>query len=83
MWRIQSLRDKDIYIEHESNEIPFGTRLWLISLNSQICGLPDEATLKLTISTCYPGKYTCDRYRPITLDNIRYHLFGLSQTTIC
>ncbi len=61
MWRIQSLRDPDIYLEHESYEIPFGTRQWSVSPDSQICEQPDGSTIKLTISKCYPGKYTCDR----------------------
>ena len=62
-WVIQSLVDPSMYMTSKdvpSNELPIGTYSWKSENKGALCGKPYGTITKLTLSTCYPNKYSCD-----------------------
>ena len=57
-WTLQSLRDPKIYVQTE--KFPLGTSEWTIGADNALCGLENRTTSELTMSLCYPEKYTCN-----------------------
>ena len=41
-------------------DLPIGTHVWEVTNDFAICKLRQNQTLELTISQCYPDKYTCN-----------------------
>ena len=62
-WKIQSLINPDRYLETEMkmpNSVPLGTVSWKTGTENSLCGYPDGFVTSMTLSQCFPNKYTCD-----------------------
>ena len=62
-WVIRSIRDTEKYLvsnDLDPNDLPLGTHLWQLGTENSLCGKKAGHVMKLTFSTCYPNKYTCD-----------------------
>lgn len=62
-WRLQSLRDPLKYIQTVSRlpeDLPIGTHNWEVSEDDTMCKLRKGQILELTMSQCFPNKYTCN-----------------------
>lgn len=60
---MQSLRDPSKRLEtlnkmHES--LPLGTNSWLVVTDEGVCKMRIGQVLNLTLTTCFPNKFTCD-----------------------
>ena len=69
-WRLQSLRNPLQMIQTVAEldeDLPIGTHVWEVTQDNAICKLRQNQTLELTISQCYPDKYTCNNGDCITL----------------
>ena len=42
------------------NSIPLGTVSWKTGTENSLCGYPDGYVTSMTLSQCFPNKYTCD-----------------------
>ena len=62
-WKIQSLINPDRYLETEGkmpNSVPLGTVSWETGTENSLCRYPAGYVTPMTISRCFPNKYTCD-----------------------
>lgn len=62
-WIVQSLRTPERYIqtvERLPEILPIGTHEWEITSDDAMCKLKKDKTMELTISQCFPNKYTCN-----------------------
>ena len=63
-WRLQTLRDNPTKyvrtVEILSEELPIGSYNWVVSEDDAICKKKRGSVLELTMSQCFPNKYTCN-----------------------
>ena len=62
-WILESLISPGVYLttnKQLSNQIPFGTHQWVVADKSGLCKLPMGSVTDLTLSSCFPNKYTCN-----------------------
>jgi hypothetical protein len=62
-WVLQSLRKPDKKITmwtKRPGELPLGRHIWLVDSDFAFCGKTKDSKVELTLSTCFPDKYTCD-----------------------
>ncbi len=63
-WRLQSFKSPGSHLlmtrRSASDSLPFGTRTWTVGGAWDACGGGNNSTVKITISACYPKKFTCD-----------------------
>ncbi len=57
-WRLQSLKEPDKYVW--TAKFPLGTSVWEIVTENGLCSKKPNSTMELTMSLCYPNKYTCN-----------------------
>jgi hypothetical protein len=57
-WTLQSLKDPTKFVQ--TGKFPIGTSVWEIIDEGGLCGLKSNSTKELTMSLCYPNKYTCN-----------------------
>ena len=76
-WRLQSLRNPLNMIQTVAEldeDLPIGTHVWEVTNDFAICKLRQNQTLELTISQCYPDKYTCNNGDCIALAYVFHYL---------
>jgi hypothetical protein len=66
-WRIQSLKNPDVYYESVINGLPIGRHTWQLGPKNSMCGLKPGSSVLLTFSTCYPNLFTCSNGQCINL----------------
>ena len=62
-WKLQSLRDPSKYLllKHKNPRVyPIGTHTWALGSDNAICAKKKQELIKLSLSICYPNKYTCN-----------------------
>ena len=71
-WILQSFVNPNISITTKSKwpyDIPLGTVQWQVTTDSGLCQLPKDSVAELTLSICYPDKYTCNSGHCIHLND--------------
>ena len=44
----------------DTNTYPMGTQTWVLGADLSMCNLKKGAYVNLTLSKCYPDKFTCN-----------------------
>ena len=71
-WIIHSLVRANFWITTEDKwhkQIPIGTHPWQVSVENAVCKYPKDKLTEMTLTTCYPNKYTCNSGHCIPLSD--------------
>lgn len=64
-WVLQSLRKVHKFLMMEADkpdiDLPLGTHRWVLGAERAMCGKGDGDVVEMTLSRCFPNKYTCDQ----------------------
>ena len=75
-WTLQSLKDPKKYVQ--TQKFPLGASAWTTGDENALCGLANRTTVELTMSLCYPEKYTCNSGSCIPLRLVKANFYNFS-----
>ena len=67
-WYLQSLIKPEFMLELSNDYFPMGRQKWNLAQGKTFCKYEIGNLIDLTISQCYPGKFTCDSGQCIQLE---------------
>ena len=67
-WYLQSLIKPEFILELSNDYLPMGRQKWNLAQGKTFCKYEIGNFIDLTISQCYPGKFTCDSGQCIQLE---------------
>ena len=68
-WMIQSLIKPEYILELTNSDFPMGRHKWKLVEGKTFCNHDVENDIQLTLSACYPGKFTCGPGQCIPLED--------------
>ena len=68
-WILQSLFEPKMKLEFTNGDFPVGTNEWIIMENYALCNKDKGYIKELTLTQCYPDKFTCGSGHCIPLEN--------------
>jgi len=69
-WTLNSVKDpsKSLYMRNKGMDVtPFGTEPWVVASDYALCEQQAMVEQELTLSICFPDKYTCNTGKCIPL----------------
>ena len=84
-WILQSVLEPEMMLELE-DEFPIGTHEWKLKKDDALCDQEKGYKRRLTLSQCYPDKFTCNSGHCIPLEdrcNVDYDCKDLSDERNC
>ena len=67
-WFLQSLVKPEFMLELTNDDFPMGRHKWKLAEGDSFCEHEIGNSIQLTLSQCYPGKFTCDSGQCIPLE---------------
>ena len=68
-WIVQSLVDPEMTLQMVHGELPIGSKEWVVMKNYASCNEEEGNSLILTLTQCYPDKFTCGSGHCISLED--------------